>query len=103
MTAHSPFVPHYGSNQLVTPAAGALTATISKNDTSVRLVNSGAAICYVRLYNSANGAQVATTADFPVLNGQTATIRKPLDFDTISYISATGTTLQVMTGEGGFN
>lgn len=92
------FRPSYGSNQVVTPAAASASITIAKDDTAVRLVNSGANICYVRVRNSAGAA---TTADLPVRAGSEVIIRKGVDDTILSHISATGTTLNVMTGEDG--
>lgn len=100
MSAKQPFSPHYSTNQVLSPAAGALVANLDPNDKSVRLVNNGANIAYVRIYSSTGTAEVATTADFPIPGGSSATITKAMGQDRISYISATGTTLQVMTGEG---
>lgn len=98
MTIRAPFKPHYGTNQVVTPAAGAAAITIAKGDKSVRLANSGAGICYVRIQPDGD----ATTADLPVRSGETVVVEKDQDFTRLSHISAAGTTLNVMTGEGGF-
>ena len=92
------FRPRYGSNQVVTPAAASASITIAKDDTAVRLVNTGANICYVRVRNSAGAA---TTADLPVRAGSEVIVRKGVDDTILSHISATGTTLNVMTGEDG--
>ena len=98
MQVVSPFKPHYGTNQIVTPAAGAASISLDKNDTSVRIINSGANIGYFRLGLS---PQTATTADCPVNAGQTIVVEKAMATDTLSHISSAGTTFQVMTGEGG--
>lgn len=92
------FRPRYGSNQVVTPAAASASITIDKDDTAVRLVNSGANICYVRVRNSAGAA---TTADLPIRAGSEIIVRKGGDDTILSHISATGTTLNVQTGEDG--
>jgi hypothetical protein len=65
---------------------------------SVRLVNSGANICYVRI---GTGAQTATTADLPVRAASEVVVQKAEGEDTLAHISAAGTTLNVQTGEGG--
>lgn len=100
MAAKQPFSPHYGTNQLLSPAAGALVANLDPNDKSVRLVNTGTNPCYIRIYSSTGTAEVATTADYYVPGGALSTITKAMGQDRMSYISALGTTLQVMTGEG---
>lgn len=92
------FRPRYGSNQVVTPAAASASINIAKDDTAVRLVNTGANVCYVRVRNSAGAA---TTADLPVRAGSEVIIRKGVDDTILSHISASGTTLNVMTGEDG--
>ena len=97
MTIRAPFKPHFGSNQVVTPAAASASITLAKGDKSVRLVNSGAAVCYFRV-----GIGAATTADCPVRTGESLVIEKPEDETAAAHISAAGTTLNVMTGEGGF-
>src|ERR1041385_8980313 len=96
MSAKQPFSPHYGTNQLLTPAAGALVANIDPNDKNVRLANPA----YIRIYSSAGTAEVATTADYLVPGGLVTTITKAMGQDRMSYVSALGTTLQCMTGEG---
>src|SRR5512137_936835 len=92
------FRPRYGSNQVVTPAAASASISIAAGDTAVRLVNTGANVCYVRVRNSAGAA---TTADLAVRAGSEVIIRKDPDATILSHISATGTTLNVMTGLDG--
>ena len=103
MASNTAFRPHYGTNKVVAPAVASATTTIDPVDKSVMVVNSGAAIGYFRTGKVADGAVVATTADCPVANGTYLTIEKPDGHDTIAYISATGTTFQIITGEGGVN
>lgn len=95
-----PFFPQYGSNQVLTAGAASATANITKASKQVRVVNTGANKGYFRVYDSSNGAQAATTADCPVAAGAAVTVTKGGNQDTIAYISANGTTLEVMTGEG---
>ena len=64
--------------------------------------NTGSNIGYVRIGRTSDGTVTATTADCPIPAGQTAYLSKPHDHDTLAHISAAGTTLQVMSGEGGF-
>lgn len=95
---HRPFNPHRGTNQVVTPAGASASVSICAKEKSVRLVNSGANICYVRI---GTGAQTATTADYPVRAGSDAILSKGDGEDTLAHISAAGTTLNIQTGEGG--
>ncbi|MGE5622493.1 MAG: hypothetical protein ACM3WS_04995 [Bacillota bacterium] len=99
MTVRSPFKPHYGSNQVVTPGAASASITISKDDKSLRVVNTGANIGYFR---TGTGSVTASAADVPVPAGGSIVIEKPQEHDKLAHISASGTTFQVMTGEGGF-
>jgi hypothetical protein len=94
----TPFNPHRGANQVATPAAASASISIEANAKSVRLVNSGANICYVR---TGAGAQTATTADLPVRANSEIVVKKAEGEDTLAHISAAGTTLNVQTGEGG--
>lgn len=98
MAEHSPFDPDRGANQVETPAAGSASVSLNPVSKSVRLVNSGAAICYARI---GTGAQTATTADTPVAAGSEVILTKADGEDTLAHISAGGTTLHVQTGEGG--
>jgi len=98
MTVRSAFIPHRGANQVVTPAAASASVSIDAKAKSVRLVNSGASICYVRIGTS---AQTATTTDTPVRTGSDVVLAKAEGEDTLAYISAVGTTLNIQTGEGG--
>lgn len=93
-----PFAPNYGSNIVATPAASSASVNISPNDNCVRLVNTGSNVCYVRL---GNGSATATTADLPVRAGSEVIIRKPLGYNKLAHISASGTTLNIQTGNGG--
>lgn len=99
MSVRAPFNPRRGSNQVLTPAAGSASIAIDAQAKSVRLVNSGATnICHVRI---GVGAQTATTADLPVLPGESIIVSKGDGENTLAHISAAGTTLHVQTGEGG--
>jgi len=103
MTIRSPFKPHYGSNQVVSPAASSATITIGKGDKTIRVRNTGATnVMYFRTGLALDGTVTATTADVPVSPGETVYIEKPMDHDTLATISASGTTANIMSGEGGF-
>jgi len=97
MSAMQPVNPHYGSGQVVTPAVGAASVPLNAVAKQVILTNLGAAVCYVRI---GAGAQVATTADYPIPSGAQCVVTKADGHDTLSHISAAGTSLHVMDGEG---
>ena len=96
MSVVNEFSQRLGSNQVVTPAAASATIALNQQDKAVRLVNSGANICFVRI-----GDGAATTADIPVRANSEIIIRKSTEDTVLSHISAAGTTLNVATGEGG--
>jgi hypothetical protein len=96
MSAVNQFSQRIGSNQVVSPASSSAQVVINQHDKAVRLVNSGANICYVRI-----SAGAATTADIPVRANSEIIVRKSTEETLLSYISASGTTLNVATGEGG--
>jgi len=93
-----PFYAARGANQVVSPAAASASTSIDKVARSVRFVNSGASICYVRI---GTGAQTATTADIPIRSAESVVLGKADGEDTIAYISAAGTTLNIQPGIGG--
>ena len=95
-----PFSPDYGCNVVLTAAALSANTPIKAQSSQLRIVNNGANIAYVRPYASADGTVDATTADLAVAAGQSTTVTKSQAHDRLSYISALGTTLQVMTGQG---
>lgn len=90
------FYPSRGANQVVTPAAASASISIGSDENAVRLVNSGANICYVRV---GPDAQTASTSDTPVRAGESVIIGKAVGDDILAYISAAGTTLNVQTGQ----
>lgn len=100
MSVLSPFNPQYGSNQVLTPSASSATVAINKACKQVRILNTGANIAYVRVYDNSAGTQAATTADCPIAAGMSTTLTKDEAHNALAHISAAGTTLQVMTGEG---
>ena len=91
------FAPHYGAGIIVAPAAGSAASAIGLSSKTICLSNLGANVCYVRTGLS---TAVATTADFPVLPGFQVTISKPQDDTHVAYISAAGTSLHIIDGEG---
>lgn len=98
MSVINQFSQRVGSNQVVTAGAASGSISLNPQDKAVRLVNSGTNVCYVRI---GQGSQTATVADIPVRGSSEVIIRKADGADTLAYISATGTTLNVATGEGG--
>jgi len=98
-----PFAPHYGTGQNVAPAAGAASVSINATDKCVRLRNTGATnICYVKIGTAAQiAASAATVADLGIGPGETVIVYKGDGPDTLSHISALGTTLTFMTGDNG--
>lgn len=98
MTMRAPFNPQAGANLVVSPGAASGSSSINPKSKSVRLVNTGANICYVRVGVS---PQTASTADTPVLPNSDLVISKADGHDTIAYISAAGTSLNIQSGEGG--
>ncbi len=99
MTIKQPLFPQYGSTQVLTSAASSASAAIHFSSKQLRVVNTGAAKAYFRTYNSNDGAQSATTADY-CLPPNTGAVVSKMGHNAIAHISATGTTLEVMTGEG---
>lgn len=94
-----PFFPHYGTNQVLTAGAASAAFSIDKQDKQVRVANTGANKAYFRTYDSAAGTPAASAADYCVPAGAVATVSKQCH-NTIAVISASGTTLEVITGEG---
>jgi len=93
-----PFEGNRGENQTVSPGAESASVTVNAVSKSVRLVNSGANICYVRIGAS---PQTASTADLPVRPTSEIIVSKGDGENTVAYISAAGTTLSIQPGEGG--
>jgi hypothetical protein len=98
MTIRAPFYPARGANQVVTPGAASAEVTVDPKAKSVRLVNSGANICHVRI---GIGTQTATTADTPLRSGSEIVVSKGEGEGNVAHISAAGTTLHIQPGEGG--
>lgn len=98
MASLQAFTPAYGSGQALTAGVASLQTSIPKNNTSVRIINAGANIAYVKL---GTGTVTATSSDLAVISGQTIVITKSVDHDVLAYISALGATLHIIAGEGG--
>lgn len=93
----APFQPNATKGQTVTPAAGSAQITIGQGNKNICFTNLGAAVCYVR---TGAGTIAATTADYPVLPNSQIVLSKDDQHDSVAYISAAGTTLHVIAGEG---
>jgi len=105
MTGQKTFNPAWGKGVAFTAGAVAthdeIDATANKNggSSSIVVTNLGSEVAYVRTYSS-DAVQVATTADYPVLGGTQVSLTKFRDHDRASVISAGGTTLQIIKGDG---
>lgn len=97
MTIRAPVQPVYGSGAVVTPAAASASVTINAQSKQMILTNLGANVCYVRI---GNGTVVASTADYPVPSGAQLVVSKGDGDNVLAHISAAGTTLHYMPGEG---
>ena len=93
-----PFTPSFGSNIVAAAGVASATVSIAPGDNCIRLVNTGANVCYVRV---GTNTIAATTADLPVRAGSEVIIRKALGYDKLAHISALTTTLNIQTGNGG--
>lgn len=98
MTIREPFAPHYGTGQALTATSSSASTTIGKGDKTVKILNTGTGLAFFRI---GVGTQVATSADCPIVAGTLTYVSKAQDDDTIGYISSAGSTLQIITGEGG--
>lgn len=91
------FAPWYGSGIVVSPGVASASSTIGRGSKSLTLTNLGANLCYVRV---GTGSITASAADYPLLSGAQVSISKAQDDTTVAYISASGTTLHILPGEG---
>ncbi len=101
MAVLQPFNPRWGSNQLLTATGTSAAATVGGKVKSIHIENTGTSNpVYVRTGQIVNGTVVATTADFRISPGTVEVFTKPEDDDRLAYISASGTTLEIIEGEG---
>lgn len=92
------FNPAYTQGQTLSVTTTSAPLTIGRGSMSLCLTNLSTTACYVRV---STGTVAATTADYPVLGGAQVTITKDQDMNTVSAITASGTTsLHVIPGEG---
>jgi len=94
----SPFAPSYGNGTTVSPGAGSANAAISIKSQTLCLTNLGTNVCYIKITDDATAT--ASTADYPLPGGAQVTITKPYDYNRIAHISADGTDLHILPGEG---
>lgn len=99
MTVKAPFQPAAAGGQAVSPGAAAATITTGRGNKQICLTNTGANICYVRTGFTGSVIAASTTA-YPVLPNSQVVISKDQDHDVLSHISASGTTLSVVPGDG---
>lgn len=97
MSVLAPINPAYTQGQIVAAAAVAASVSVNKAAKQIAVTNLGSNIAYVR---TGTGTIAATTADMPILPGTQVTLTKGDNQETFSYISAAGTTLHVIPGEG---
>jgi hypothetical protein len=92
------FNPAYTQGQTISVTSTSAPITIGRGSMSLVLTNLDTTTCYVRV---STGTVAATTADYPVLGGSQVSITKDGDMNTVSAITASGTTsLHVIPGEG---
>lgn len=97
MAIEQPFSPAYGSGITVSPAVASAASAVGLGNKNLVLSNTGSNICYIHVgYTGA----VASATDMPILAGTQVTITKPQEATHVAYISAAGTTLNIMPGEG---
>lgn len=99
MTIRAPFQPKRGANHVATVTNSSVSTAIDAAAKSVRLVNTGADIAYVRIGVAPQTA--LSGLDMPVVAGTELVVSKGMGEDVIAYISPTTTTLHIQTGEGG--
>lgn len=97
MSVLSPINPSYTQGQTVAAAAVAASVAVNKSAKQIAVTNLGLNVAYVR---TGTGVIAATAADMPILPGTQVTLTKGDNQETFSYISAAGTTLHVIPGEG---
>lgn len=97
MSIFAPFNPAYTSGQTKTSAALAASFSVAAGTNQVCITNTGSYIAYVRI---GVGSFSATTADYPVPSGAQVVLTKAQDDTVVSHISASGTTLHFICGNG---
>jgi hypothetical protein len=92
------FNPAYTQGATISVTTTSAAAVRGLGSKTICLTNLGTTTVYVRV---SSGTIAATTADYPVLGGSQVTITKDQDHNTVSAITASGTSsLHVIPGEG---
>lgn len=99
MAIIAPFSPRYGTGQNLTATNTSQSATIPTGNKQLCItVDPGAGALFVRV---TSGASTATTADYKVAGGMQAIVSINEGFDTVSYVTASGSiAFNIITGEG---
>lgn len=97
MSVLAPFNPAYTQGQTVNSAAVAASIAVNASAKQLTITNLGNNVAYIR---TGTGTIAATTADMPILPGTQVSLTKGEMQDVLSHISAAGTTLHVIPGEG---
>lgn len=110
MSVNTAFAPAFGTGLTLTAVAASANLALTNGATSgpmqIRIINTGAAIGYVRTYSSLAAADKASagvalmTNDLPVASGMVTTFSRDLTHDRIAFISTTGTTFAIIQGDG---
>lgn len=99
MSICSPFMPDRGGNQTVSGTTSSSSVSVRATAKSVRIVNTGSVVVFVRMGQS---TQTATSADTPVRGGSDVILAKGDGDGTVAVITASSTaTVYVQPGEGG--
>jgi hypothetical protein len=93
------FAPAYGSGVTVAPGVASASSTLAVASEGVVITNLSTTVTsYVRV---GEGAQVATTADYPVLPGTQVSLSKARGERTVAYIApAGGGSIHIIPGRG---
>lgn len=92
------FNPAYTQGTTISVTTTSAPAVVGKGAKSLCLSNLGSEVVYVRV---STGTVAATAADYPVLAGSQVSLTKEQDHDTVSAVTASGTSsLHVIPGEG---
>ena len=107
MTIATAFQPARGQNQKITATTTSAPYVIGKGNKSLRLLNVGANVIFVRTFNSVTeSGTTATAGDTPLgiagSPGAMLVIEKPQDHDSLACLAETASTIfHAQPGEGG--
>lgn len=98
-STYESFCPAYGTGSVVAPGVVSASSTLTTADEGVVITNlSTTVLTYVRV---GEGAQTASTADYPVLPGTQVSLSKGKSERTVAYIApAGGGSIHIMSGRG---